>query len=194
MAWCQHHTKLRSKYSTLLAPSWNWSQICWWRDPTSCRILLFPMTVPQFFQRLYRTICYHVSQTAETVHICQMSLIYQQMYLHGWLEVLINIRQALKVNTAQRGTRRLCERVCWVSRRHTPLGAVYVCDKSHAHVPLQSTLPPVEMINIILECQVSLYYSNVIYLLLSFLERTYYSFRCSRSKCCKLLFVQFILS
>lgn len=82
---------------------------------------------------------------------------------------------------------------------------MYACDKCYPHVPHHPTssphekLSPVGMTDVIPACQVPVYYSNVIYSLFHFLVHNWnehllgYSFCCSRSKCCKLLFVQFNL-
>jgi hypothetical protein len=65
----QHHTKLCSKYSTLPVCSLNLSPACWWKEFSSCRILLCYDNSGFKFTVTYFIICYHATQIVEIFHI-----------------------------------------------------------------------------------------------------------------------------
>ena len=76
----QQHTKLCSECSTSLDffPSLNLSTICWWKEPSSCSILLLPKKSWIEFQ-MYIT-CYHATLRGEIFHILLLFIVYHNLY------------------------------------------------------------------------------------------------------------------
>jgi hypothetical protein len=76
----QHHTKLRSKSSILLAASLRRSPICWWNSLLLVEFCFWHDYPGCYFTCTSCIICHHATQTAETCHILRLFLIYHNPY------------------------------------------------------------------------------------------------------------------
>ena len=88
----QHHKTLCSKCSTLLVSSLNWRPICWWKEPSSCRM---PFCVLIFQFKLFCLLQYespnsHVLKRTQSSsydcinHLWEVSTLHVE-YVHNFL-------------------------------------------------------------------------------------------------------------
>jgi len=71
----QGYKKPCPKCSTSLVTSLTFSPICWWKQPSSCRMLLFPWNTEFSFPCTSFIISCHATQIVEIVHNFQLFLI-----------------------------------------------------------------------------------------------------------------------
>ena len=76
----QRHTYLCSNYSTLPVPSLNWNPFHWWKEFSSCWMLLCYGTPECYFTCTSCITRYKSTHRAETFHILELFLIYRNLY------------------------------------------------------------------------------------------------------------------